>query len=119
MMVLKCALCGSENKIQYSHNIPCYLFFLESKERKERQKNADQYGLTPLCENCHKKYERELRDLFIKVGENFYTKKFNINIVKELKEDWVFICKYCGASLDIEDEVCPYCNTKREEGENV
>lgn len=37
---------------------------------------------------------------------NAYKKK-----LKELNED--IFCEQCGASLDIEDDVCPYCNRKR------
>lgn len=41
-----------------------------------------------------------------------------VRLLEYNKDDWDpqkdIFCEQCEASLDIEDDVCPYCNKKRE-----
>ncbi len=41
-----------------------------------------------------------------------------VRLLEYKKDDWSpnknIFCEQCGASLDIEDDICPYCNKKRE-----
>lgn len=62
---MKCQECLKdlpEHLIQESHDVPCYLFFLEGFNRKQRKPYADKYPRRWLCKHCHDEYERDLRD---------------------------------------------------------
>lgn len=59
---MKCSKCLKEfedNKIDLSHDVPCYLFFGVS--RNERKNKADKFDRRYLCHNCHRLYEKILR----------------------------------------------------------
>lgn len=76
---MKCQLCMiefNESKLQESHAVPCYLFFIEGLTRKERKMYADKYKRHLLCNGCHRHYEKELRDHFIKEAISFSEKFF-------------------------------------------
>jgi len=54
---MKCQKCKKdfpEREIHESHDIPCYLF---EGDRKERKNQADKFGRHHLCNECHEKYE--------------------------------------------------------------
>lgn len=62
---MKCFICKDdfpENKIQESHDVPCYLF---EGNRKGRKNQADKYGRHWLCERCHKIYESILHEKLV------------------------------------------------------
>lgn len=74
---MRCEACYKdypEYLIQESHDVPCYLFFLEAMHRKERKKFADKYPRRWLCSSCHAKYKLELRDHFIQCALQFSAK---------------------------------------------
>jgi len=72
---MKCKQCGRnflEKEIQESHNVPCYLF---DGNRKGRKNQADKYGRTWLCENCHKEYEKKLM-FFLRKQAMLFAKEY-------------------------------------------
>jgi len=75
--------------INESHNIPTYLF--EGKDRNERRKEADKYGVTKLCWNCHKNYEKEVAmQVLFRIHNTLTTKQKEQAryIAKKIYEDY-------------------------------
>jgi len=74
---MKCSCCKKdfeEKDIHESHDVPCYLFFIEAKTRRERKQFADKFTRKWLCKECHDKYERLLRDELIQTALDFSIK---------------------------------------------
>jgi len=60
MICNKCNKKFEEKDLQESHDVPCYLFWLESLNRKQQKQLADGFGRRWLCGECHDKYEKWL-----------------------------------------------------------
>ena len=77
---MKCQKCDDDlpkNRIQESHDVPCYLF--NGKTRKERKNKADKFPRHWLCDDCHKKYEGGLIMSFKFAAIKFSNKFFGKN----------------------------------------
>jgi len=79
MECYKCKKEFQEKDIHLSHDVPCYLFFIEEIKRQKRKHYADKYNRRYLCEKCHKEYEKSLRDHFILEAKKFSYKYFGDN----------------------------------------
>jgi len=85
---MKCDKCGKdfpENKIEDSHNIPCYLF--EGKNRREIKQQADKHERHWLCKDCHHRYETTLCATLIKNLPLEIKEKMR-HIAKRFSERW-------------------------------
>lgn len=70
---MKCSNCLNdfkESEIQESHDVPCYLF---KGNRRERKQQADKYKRRWLCKECHEKYE-------IKLLKEFFDQLLDYNL---------------------------------------
>jgi hypothetical protein len=75
-----CFLCKKdfqERDIEESHDVPCYLFWMYSIERRIRKQFADKLGRHLLCKECHKKYEKELNEFLIKEAKEYSKRYFS------------------------------------------
>ncbi len=83
MILMKCSFCEKEFEerlIHESHDVPCYLFW-DLKSRRERKNEADKWGRTYLCEECHNIYEDSLKEHLKNTAADFaknYFKKEGI-----------------------------------------
>lgn len=70
-----------EQNIQLSHNVPKYLFCLETMKDNERKNKADKLGRHNLCEPCHKEYEKALNTHLKWASIKFAKEYFYLNEV--------------------------------------
>lgn len=76
---MKCQKCKeyfSEDEIEESHDVPCYLF--TGFNRREKKNQADKFLRHWLCKDCHEKYEEGLRLSFIARAIDFSNKFFKV-----------------------------------------
>ena len=79
---MKCSHCDrefEEKEIQLSHDVPCYLFWMNGNTRKERKQFADKYGRRYLCKKCHDDYEKNLNKLLIDWTDKYSKQYFMEN----------------------------------------
>jgi len=80
---MKCQFCEKdfeEKDIHESHDVPCYLF---EGNRKGRENQADKWGRTYLCKECHDIYENSLREHLRNVSQSYAKKYFKKEEVKK------------------------------------
>ena len=74
---MKCQYCNKdfqpESLIQLSHDVPCYLFL---GNRKGQSNQADKWGRHHLCQECHEKYEKAVREFLQKKAKEFSLEYF-------------------------------------------
>jgi len=73
---MKCQKCREdfpENKIEESHDVPCYLF--DGFSRQMKKQKADKFDRHYVCKECHLKYENGLKTSF-KLVASLFSKKF-------------------------------------------
>ena len=92
MICQKCGKDFPENKIQESHDVPCYLF--NGIGRKDKKPQADKWGRHWLCDGCHRFYEvnviafavrnlSEEEKMFLRMQCKQYSKNFFKDEVKD------------------------------------
>jgi len=77
---MKCEKCKNdfpEERLQSSHDVPKYMFFIDSWNNKnERSRLADQYPRHWLCLDCHNDYEKGFQLSCIALSKKFSSKFF-------------------------------------------
>lgn len=101
LICFKCKKYFKGNLIDESHNVPCYLF---DGDRPRQKKQADKFGISHLCGQCHKKYDFDVLkllflnlkkiDIEIKENENnsHYMKLIN-NLPYDIRLKGIKICE--------------------------
>ncbi len=74
MICQKCKQNLPEQKLESSHDVPCYLF--KGYKRNIRKNQADKFKRHWLCIPCHREYEDGLRLTLIIQCTKFSTKFF-------------------------------------------
>ncbi len=79
MTTRNCFVCGETNEdlLQESHDVPCNLFWVFAKTRRERKQLADKYDRHILCKKHHKDFEKALGTYLIIKAIEFAKRKFN------------------------------------------
>lgn len=75
----KCFVCDETNEklLEESHDVPCNLFWLFAKTRRERKQLADSHGRHILCKEHHKDFEKTICEYLIFKAKEFARRWFN------------------------------------------
>lgn len=71
-----CYICGSKDKLQESHDVPCYLF-IQYGNRKGQKNQSDKLGRHLLCEEHHKEFEERMNRFLKGSALSFSMEYFN------------------------------------------
>ena len=107
---MKCSKClqdFEEREIQQSHNVPAYLFY---GDRPRRKRQADIYGVTPLCKPCHDLYEKMIVEVLVLNLYNYSKKIDDEEIISWMKK----LFRKCTAE-GIRDRAIKICKKMLEE----